>query len=268
MNSFRNCHPRLRLIPRGRLDYQRESPFCSVSVFDFFHLIFSFAENRRWFIKPQPGYLISGGTASLAVVSESWQRESKSCQFSFLKRVPGWWESPFFKCERRKEEGLAYLASHLSSITKGDNATQGLTANTWLLLPNWASGLGCECLLPWSNYPPNAGVGARSAGHPALPAWALRLKHSWFLILSTAPSSVSCYFPSSPLDTSAHSLETPSQANLALTETSLKWFFSPCSGLHLNNSPSTARLIELASQTLLYAIFFSSRNIKVWIKLE
>ena len=90
MNTFRNCHPRLRLILRGRLDYQRERPFCSASVFDFFHLIFSFAENRGWFMKPQPGYLISGGPASLAVASEWGHGGSKSCQFSFLKRVPGW----------------------------------------------------------------------------------------------------------------------------------------------------------------------------------
>lgn len=140
MNSFRNCHPRLRLILRGRLDYQRERPFCSVSGFDFFHLIFSFAENRGWFIKPQPGYLISGGPASLAVASEWGHRE----------RVPGWWDSPFFKVTllvKGERTCLAYLASHLCSITKGDKATQRLIPNTRLLLLNWASGAEGTCFL-------------------------------------------------------------------------------------------------------------------------
>ena len=173
---------------------------------------------------------------------------------------------------KRERTCLAYLASHLRSITKGDITPQGLIPNTWLLHETLPAGLASESSqLPWSNYPLNAGVGVRSAGGPALPAWTLRLEHAWFLILYTAQSSASCYFPSSPLDTSAHSLAASLQENSPLTEISLKWFFSffpvlACTWIILHQQHVWLTWHHKPFCMLFF--FFSSRNIKVWIQLE
>lgn len=114
-------------------------------------------------------------------------------------------------------------------------------------------------LLPWSNYPPRA-LGAQS-GREALPY----LPAGWggsraYLKSQTQPSPLQLLFPTltsghfSTLTGNIITGERGFDSNLA------EIIYFPCSGLHLNTSPSTARLIELAPQTLSYAIFFSFKK--------